>query len=270
MPKGRLLPGRTGARVRHRECLRPCARLGAAPELHTVCAGRQPDQVAVAAIDLRVKGEIGREALGLRGIDPALRVANHEAGHGRLAGLVAHAPAHRLRGAAVEGDRHRVSTPVDRRCQRALRPHELERQARAAPAGVAAVELEDAVLELETAQRLGQRLLVEHHQVEPAGLDLVLRSAGERERLLARPSKLGVGTRAVVHLHEKLPPAAFHQLRLRGPERHGRRRTGIDRHAGEAVRIEHSLDRLHSLRRAPELPAASRLCLSLAGRGEPR
>ena len=264
----RLLPG---APARASATVSDCVsrvRLGPAAELDAVRAGREPEHLAVGPVDLRVKREVRGEALRLRRIDPALSVANHEAGHGRLAGFVPHAPAHGLRRADIERDRHRVAAPVDRRDQRALRPDELEREARAARAGVAAVDLEDAVLQLETAQRLGEWLPVEHHQVEPAVRDLVLRGAGKRARLVARCAKGGVGAGAVVHLHQELPPAAFHQLRLRGAERGGGCRPGVDRHARETMAIEHALNRLHGLRRAAEL--SGRVEALLVGGGEGR
>ena len=119
-------------------------------------------------------------------------------------------------------------------------------------------------------KRLGQRLAVEHHQVEPAGGDLVRRSAGERARLAAGSTQRGVHAGRVVHLHQKLPPPAFHQLGFRGAERDDRWCAGMDRHADEAVAIEHALDRLHRLRCILLVAGCVQAPLSAAGSGAPR
>ncbi len=51
---------------------------------------------------------------------------------------------------------------------------------RLALAGVAGVELQDAVLHFEAGEALAHRLLVEHLQVEPAAADHAFGRSGER------------------------------------------------------------------------------------------
>jgi hypothetical protein len=75
----------------HLEVQRFHHRFGAAREFHGVIAVGQFQRFAVAAIDLRVKREVGCESLGRRWIDPLLGVANQERRGGRLIVLVAHA-----------------------------------------------------------------------------------------------------------------------------------------------------------------------------------
>ena len=89
-----------------------------------------------------------------------------------------------------------------------------------------------------------ERLAVERHQVEPARSDLVRSGAGERARLRAGRTERGLDAGGVVHLHQELPPAALHQLRLRRAERDEGRGAGMDRHAEQTVAIEHPLDHL--------------------------
>ncbi len=70
------------------DLLRLLAILRAARVLDGVIARRQRDRFAVGAIDLRLEGKIGREALGLRGIDAVLGVADQErAGGGLVVGI---------------------------------------------------------------------------------------------------------------------------------------------------------------------------------------
>src|SRR5690349_23455788 len=102
-----------------------------------------------------MKWKIGREPLGLRRIDPPMRVANHERRGGRLVFLVAHAERDGASGQAGEQRVHFVAvTDV----LRALA--DIEGELCFAPTGVATVELKDAVFERQTAEGSFQRLLV--------------------------------------------------------------------------------------------------------------
>src|SRR6185369_8872505 len=75
----------------HFQALGLLAILRAAGIFDGVLAGRQQDELAIGAIDLGMKGEIGREALGLRRIDAALGVADQERSGGGTIVEVEHA-----------------------------------------------------------------------------------------------------------------------------------------------------------------------------------
>ena len=143
---------------------------GATRELDGVVSFRQANRFSVRAINLRVKGKVGREPLGLRRIDAALRVANDERRHGGLAVLVHHAEDDGARGQAAEEN---IDLAAEAEILGALA--DIEGEPGFALADVAAVEGDDAVLDLQSAQRLAHRLAIIHFAVEPAIGDIALR-----------------------------------------------------------------------------------------------
>src|SRR5688572_1668993 len=101
-------------------------------------------------------------------MNATLKIADDKRRHHRRAILVAHAPPDGNRGTTVEHDRDFVAEA------NVLRPlPDVEPNARLALPRIAAVELHDAVLEHETAQRRRQWLAAEHGQVEPAIANLL-------------------------------------------------------------------------------------------------
>ena len=240
--------------LRNRDLARLLHGLRTAIELDNVIALRQTNRLAIHAIDLRMKREVRREALGLRGVDAALRVANDEAGGARLVVFVLHTERDFRRGQTGEKQIHLVAkTDV----LRALA--DVETNLRLALAGVAAVELHEAILDGEAAERGPERLGIVSAEVEPEVGEL------ERGRLALLAAQLVGGRRGgadvvdglrvrtdsgerrggagfVRDLHEELPPAVLHQLRLRVARRDLHAHLGVDVDAEERVAVEGLLE----------------------------
>jgi hypothetical protein len=72
---------------------------------------------------------------------------------------------------------------------------------------VAAVKLDDAVFESQTAQLRNQRLLVEHLQVEPAIFNLVGRRVMQPQGIGTDGAEVIFEARRVMHFDQKLGPA---------------------------------------------------------------
>src|SRR5207249_4846801 len=89
---------------------------------------------------------------------------------------------------------------------------DIERQSRLALARIAAVQLHDAVLEYESAQRPRERLGLEHLEIQPEIPEFVRHCAGQPSRLAADPAEDGRRTGLVVDLHEELTPAVLDEL----------------------------------------------------------
>ena len=240
--------------LRHADLARLLHRLRAAVELKRVIAFGQTNRLAVHAIDLRMKREVGREALGLRGMHTALRVADDEAGGRGLAVLVLHAERDFRRRQAGEEQIHFVAEAD------VLRPlADVEGELRLPFPSIAAVELHEAILDREAAEIGPERLLVEHLQVEPEVLDLQRRRVallaaelvGRRRRRADVVDGLRVradggerrgGAGFVGDLHEELPPAVLRQLGLGVARRDLHTHLGVDVDAEEGVAVEGFLE----------------------------
>src|SRR5207249_12096290 len=127
------------------------------------------DRFAIQTIDLGLKGKIGSQPFVRRGVHAAALVPNDEGSHCRFAIFVTDSQSDRLRGLAGEQNRHFIAK-AEILCSL---PY-IERDLRFSVARVAAVELNDAIFEFQSAQLRQERLLIEHHQVEPPSLDLRL------------------------------------------------------------------------------------------------
>jgi len=109
-------------------------------------------------------------------------------------------------------------------------------------ASVAAVKLDDAIFQRQTAERLGKRLRVVHGQAKPAVADLILRRAGVGEGVRAAGTKLGGDTGLVVYLDEKTAPTLFNQLELGRTGFHLHARLRVDVDAEQALGIKDLLN----------------------------
>src|SRR5262245_58600373 len=106
--------------------------------------------------------EIGLEALGGEWIDPALRVADLEGGRGRLPILVEYSERYRPCRRAIEEDVHLVA-----KAEVLGSLAGIEGDLPFALACIPAEDLDDTVLEGESAESLAERLPIEHREVEP-------------------------------------------------------------------------------------------------------
>ena len=135
---------------------------------------------------------------------------------------------------------------------------DVEGDGRFALAGVAAVELNDAIFDFEPRQRRRQRRLVEEAEIEPAIGDVARRDGLLRPRAhaeavrSARPHALALraldlqrrrDARFVAHLDEERAPSVLHELRLRGARGHLDAALGIDVDVEQRVAIENLLHR---------------------------
>ena len=131
--------------------------LRAAAVFHGVLSGRQLDHFTVRAVHLRMKRKVRSQALGLRRIDVSQLVADHKRARGWIAVLICNPEGNIHRGPALEEDAGVVAKPD------VLSPLAyVEADLGFALARVAAVELDDAVLQLESGETGVQRLGVEH------------------------------------------------------------------------------------------------------------
>ena len=222
---------------------------------HGIFARRQFLRLAVGAIDLRVKGEVRRQPLGLRRIDQARLVADDEHGRGRLIVLVADMKRYLARRKAFKQQVHLVAI-TDVLCALA----DVESDLALAFAGVAAVELNDPVFQGQAAQHRLQGLHIEHLQVQPElggtfgsgplapGAVLIIRNVFFPGRIVDRlgvaayGSQLGRDAGFVVHLDQELPPALLDQFRFGRPGGDLHARLRVDVHAGQTILVEHALD----------------------------
>ena len=212
-------------------------RLGASIIANGVGAARQFHVFAVGAVDLRVKMKVRRKPLGLRRIDAAQLVAKFKTSRGRLAVFVEHLERDLAGRLAVEQQIDLVAKAE------VLRPlANVEAELGVALAGVAAVKLDDAIFECQTAERLGERLRVVHGQAKPAVADLILRRAGVGEGVRAAGTKLGGDTGLVVYLDEKTAPTLFNQLELGRTGFHLHARLRVDVDAEQALGIKDLLN----------------------------
>src|ERR1051326_195795 len=236
---------------------------GSAGEFDGIIAIRQFQRFAVSAIDLGMKRKIGGEPLGLRRINSPLRVANDEFCGGGLVVFIADPQRDGAGGEASEKSVHFVAkTDVLRTLA------DVERDLRFAVSGIAAVELDDAVFERQTAKGLLQRLCVIALQFEPElvtvrkwrtlallAIELV-GGAALRAAAVVRINRNRVGTdslqwsgraRVVDDFDQKLPPALFGEFGF------GRSGTYFDAHfridtdGEQAMRIQRALNFLDSI-----------------------
>ena len=206
--------------------------------LPAVLAGGQLQHFTISAVDLRVKGEIRCEALGPRGINAALRVANDERRHGRRTSLIEDAPLDRFRRSDGEENRDLIAVP-----EVLCALPDIERQSCLASARLSAVELYDPVLQHEPAQRPGERLAVEHQEIQPQMSELVRQRTGEPPCLRTDPPQDGCRTGLVVDFDEEVTPPVFHQLGRLSSRCDFHSHFRIDLDTGEAMTVEHALNR---------------------------
>ena len=216
---------------------------------------RQPEILAIAPIHLVLEEEVWLQPLRAQRIHPPRLVTNLEGRHRCLPVLVPHSERHRLRFHTIE---EHIRLAAKAQVLRALPG--VEGDLPLPFPGVAAEELDDSILQRQTAQRLAQRLLVEHRQVHPQVFQLwriilisVERAGGRgilasvafpgRERVGADRDQGRRGAGFILHLHEKGPPALLHQLRFRRALPHLHAHLRIDVHLEEHARIQHLLDR---------------------------
>ncbi len=191
--------------------------LRAARELDLIGSRRQRDRLAALAVDLGMEEEIRREPAAGRRINPPHPVAKDERGHRRPAVVVADVEDHGHRRIAREED---VDVAPETQVLRPLA--DVEADPRLALAGVAAVDLDDPVLEAQSGERTLERTVVEHGHIGPAldeigGTDRRLR-LGLAGRLLVDRSgvgafgdQLGRDAGLVVNLDQEHRPAVLHQ-----------------------------------------------------------
>ncbi len=208
---------------RHLDLTGPLEVLGPARVLDGVASLRERERLAVGAIDLRVEEEVGGQALGLRRIDAAARVAHYEhPDRGAVVGLQ-HAQLHRRGRPGREQDVHLVAKAEIL----AALPH-VEQQLALALARIARVKLQDAVFEFQAGEVRAQRLLGEHLDIQEAAPHLALRGVGKLAGVGAAHRQHGRDPGLVVDLDQKRPPALLHQF--------GRGRTLLPLHA--ALRVD--------------------------------
>ena len=189
-----------------------------------ILAGRQQHFFAVGPVNLIVEEEVGREPPRLRRIDAAVLVAKDELPGRRRAVVVEDRQLHAHGRLALEEDRHFVAKAD---VLRSLADVEADR--RFALALVAAVDLHDAIFEVEAGELGDERLIVEHLDVHPAvghvfGLHGRLRigAAGgasvERRGVGTGRPQVGGHAAFVVDLDEEDAPALLDEL-CRGCDR---------------------------------------------------
>ena len=127
------------------------------------CAGRQADALAVRAVDLRLEEEVGRQTLGDVRIDAFLIVAHEETGRRRLPVLVLHAQADGMR--RRRGEQH-LDVVAEADILRALA--DAESEDRGSLPGVAAVDLQDRVLDRESREARAHRRPVDRSRSPPS------------------------------------------------------------------------------------------------------
>ena len=247
--------------------------LGAARHLEVVGAGGQLDLPAVRAIDLRLKRKVRREAFGQRGINAILRIANEKGRRGRRAVFIPH-PQRDLLGRA-RGEKH-IHLVAETQVLRPLT--HVEGKLRLPPPRVAAVKLDDAILQRQPAQGRSERGRVKHREVEPLVGNFRRRRVRHLLRVRADRVQRRGGAGVICHLHEENAPAALVQFRRRLAHRHLHAHLGIDADPEERVAVEHGLNERHALGRRESQRAVHLLHFRLAqGRtqmrqrdGEPR
>ena len=199
--------------------------------------------------------EVGREPLRLRGVLAPLPVADDEGGHRRASVVVEHAQADVVGREAVEEDGHVVA---EADVLRAL--PDVEGELRFAPAPVAAVELDDAVLHLQPGEARLERRLVEHRDFEPAVGDLArgdvlcgngveaepardvgLAACVDGQRVRALGPKLRRHAGLVDDLDEEAAPAGLDERGLCPSPRDLDARLGADLDAEQDAPVEHLL-----------------------------
>ena len=243
---GSFFSGADNERMRINVVLRPALHDGG------VFARREMDRLTVGPVDLLVKEEVGSQPpRGVR-IDAAELVANGQCGHRRSPVEVLD-PERDLHGRdAGEQDRYRIA---EAQVLRSL--SHMKAEQRLTSPDIAAVELNDAVLQFESRQAGLERLLVEHLRVEePVRHVSRLHELLIGHRLLARVLRAALidrqqvgtfgherrgDTRLVVDLHEKRAPALLNQLALGRAFDQRDATLGIDAHADEAQFVEHLL-----------------------------
>jgi len=104
-----------------------------------------------------MKGEVGRESLGLRRVNALLLIANDKPRSAGPIVFIAHAQRDRVGGCATKQE---VGLIAKADVLSALA--DVERKLRLPLAGVAAVELDDPIFEFESAERGAERLCVGH------------------------------------------------------------------------------------------------------------
>ena len=191
--------------------------LGPARVLNLKSSGRKRHALATVAINLGMEEEVRRQPAAGRGINPSHPVPENERGHRGTAILVLHVQHHQDRGVTRKEDVH-VATKAE-----VLSPlADIKAEFGLALAGVAAVNLDDSVLDRQSRELALQGAVAKHGQVHPAlgvlrGTDRLFR-LGAAGRLLV--NRLGVWTGRlklrghtglVVHLDQKHRPAVLHQ-----------------------------------------------------------
>src|SRR5205823_6334500 len=108
-------------------------------------------------------------------------------------------------------------------------------------AGITAVKLDNAILELQTAKGRRERLFIEHHHVQPPIHDLTFRRTSELQRVrtfrLERSSHAGV----VLDFHQELTPALLDQFWCSHPSGYFHPRFRVDLNEQQTKGIEQLL-----------------------------
>ena len=182
-------------------------RLGASIIANGVGAARQFHVFAVGAVDLRVKMKVRRKPLGLRRIDVSKFVSKFKTGGGRLAVFVEHLEREFAGWLAVK---EQIDLAAEAEILRSLA--NVEAELGVALASVAAVKLDDAILQGQAAERLGERLGIVHRQAKPTIDDLALRRTGVGLGVWAAGDEFRSNTGLVVDLDQKAAPALLDQL----------------------------------------------------------
>ena len=216
---------------------------------HGVSSRGEVDRLARVPVDLRVEPEVGGQATGLGRVDPPPGVPDEERGGRRPTVEVPDVEGHGHGGIGAEED---VEVAPEAEVLGPL-PH-VEADLRLPTARVPAVNLEEPVFEREARQRPIQGAVDRDGQVHPPVGDLggreprrgpggAGRSAVDGRGVGAGRLQLGGHARLVVDLDQEGPPSALDQLRRHRPRFDLDPALGVDRHADQAERVEHLLDR---------------------------
>ena len=226
--------------------------LGAAGVLDLELSGREEDRLAVGPVDLGVEEEIGGEAAARRRVDAAELVADDERGRRRPTVGVLHPERHGDGRLDREQDVDVAAEPE------ILAPlPRVEHQLGLAMAGVAAGDLEDAILHRQAGEPPEHGPVVVQGDVAPAiddvgrldrlrGLGRARRRRIDRPRVGAVDPQAGRDPGLVADLDEENRPAPLHQHRSRRARGRLHAALRVDLHAHEAAGVQHLLDRPHA------------------------
>ncbi len=218
-------------------CAQQWQHLWAARELYGIPPWWQAQGVAIAAVDLRVKTEVGSGSLRLGGVDAPKLIADLERTSARLIVLVEHTQYNVVRRDALKDDVDLVAKP-EVLCSLT----NVKQKLRLARSSVTGVQLHDPILDSQPRESLCHWLGLEQCQLEPAVAELVFWRVERGRCVRAFGPEPGGRARLVVDFEEEHRPTGFDQLRFGGPRLHLDAAVCIDGDSGQAVGIDRLLD----------------------------